>query len=130
MPKPLRFQDRTIRVSKSGAMRPCSSRSRRHRVRVLEVGFQGGQPLRVTRLDVGQVQFRPFWIVRVFAALFVGSIVVYLFQRLAKDTERDLKNSLAGDIALAFMFLALLVSHAEGLYLVSVTACGRGGPTF
>lgn len=74
--------------------------------------------------------FDPFWIVRVFAALFVGSIVVYLFQRLAKDTERDLKNSLAGNIALAFMCLALLVSHAEGLYLVSVTPCGRAVDTF
>ncbi|MCV9964793.1 hypothetical protein OIU34_23150 [Pararhizobium sp. BT-229] len=75
--------------------------------------------------------FDAFWIVRVLAALFVGSLAVYLFQRLARDVERDLKNSLAGNVALAFVCLALLVSHAEGLYIVSVTPCvDRGGPTF
>lgn len=78
------------------------------------------------RMETPTRGFDGVWIIRVLTALFVACISVYLFKRYAKDTENRLRNSLACNLGLAFVAVALLFTHSNGIQIISfVGDCAR-----
>jgi len=84
-----------------------------------KLGFKIVSACAAIRIDTPTRGFDAMWIVRILAALFVACISVYFFKRVTRDTESALRNSLACNVGLAFAAVALLLTHSNGIQIIS-----------